>query len=153
MTEPIEIRKTAPDDPEAVALVDAMSEEAARVYADRPLPRAQPLSELLGPSGTVLVVTVGGETIGCGSVRVIEPGVAEIKRMFVSPAWRGRGIGRQLLSALEREATELGCPFARLDTGDRQHAALALYRSAGYEPIDDYNGNRGATHWFEKRIG
>jgi GNAT superfamily N-acetyltransferase len=148
----MKIRHTDPDDPAAVALVDAMALEAARVYADRPLPITQPLTELLGPGDRVLVFEDEGEAVGCGAVRVLEPGVAEIKRMFVSPAWRGRGIGRRLLAELEREAGDLGCSIVRLDTADRQHAALALYRSTGYEPIDDYSGNPGATHWFEKRL-
>jgi GNAT superfamily N-acetyltransferase len=70
----------------------------------------------------------------------------------VTPNARGRGVGRRLLGALELAATDLGCERMRLDTGERQFAALALYRSTGYAEIDPYNVQPGAAHWFEKRL-
>ena len=72
--------------------------------------------------------------------------------MFVASESRGRGVGRRLLAELERAAAELDCELVRLDTGDRQLAALALYRSAGYDEIDARNVQPGALHWFEKRL-
>jgi GNAT superfamily N-acetyltransferase len=148
----LEIRSVGPTDPTAVALVGAMVEEAGEVYADRPLPPAPPLAELLGPGDRVLVAYADGEPIACGAVRVIGPGIAEIKRMFVVRSRRGDGLGRRLLAELEQHAGELGCTRVRLDTADRQTAALAMYRSSGYVEINDYSGNRGAAHWFEKSL-
>ena len=90
--------------------------------------------------------------MGCGGVRILKPGVAEIKRMYVVPEARGRGVARALLAALEDAARDLGYDRVRLDTGPRQLAAEHLYRSAGYEEIPDYNGNYMASFWGEKRL-
>ena len=76
--------------------------------------------------------------------------VAEIKRMFVRPASRSRGVARALLAALEDEARRLGYSAARLDTGPKQMHGLALYRSAGYVDVPAYNDNPFACFWGEK---
>jgi GNAT superfamily N-acetyltransferase len=108
--------------------------------------------ELEPPRGHLLVAFDGDDPVACGAVRVIGPGVAEIKRMYVAPRARGRGLGRALLRALERGAAELGCRTVRLDTMAAMGEAGALYRSAGYEPIADYNGNPLAAVWMERAL-
>lgn len=108
--------------------------------------------ELVPPAGALLVGYEDGEAVACGAVRVVEPGVAEVKRMFVSPRLRGRGLGRALLEALERTAVDLGCDVARLDSTEPLTEATALYRSAGYVDIRDYNRNPNATVWMERRL-
>ena len=108
--------------------------------------------ELLPPAGALLVGYEEGEAVACGAVHVIAPGVAEVKRMFVAPRVRGRGLGRALLDALERTAVELGCDVARLDSTEPLAEAMALYRSAGYVEIGDYNQNPNATTWMERRL-
>jgi GNAT superfamily N-acetyltransferase len=85
--------------------------------------------------GLFLVARDGGVPIGCGAFRKIDDTTAELKRMFVDPAARGRGVGVALLAALEREAAALGVTRVVLETGLRQTNALALYTRAGYEPI------------------
>ncbi|HEY6781239.1 MAG TPA: GNAT family N-acetyltransferase, partial [Thermoleophilaceae bacterium] len=80
------------------------------------------------------------------------PGVAEIKRMYVAPSARGRGLGRTLLVALEAAAVDLGCERARLDTAASFTEAVGLYHSAGYADIADYNGNPHASVWMERRL-
>jgi GNAT superfamily N-acetyltransferase len=109
-------------------------------------------AELTPPRGLLLVAFDGPEAVACGAVRVIAPGVAELKRMYVAPRARGRGLGRTLLEALERGAVALGCGTARLDTMGAMAEAGALYRSAGYTPIADYNRNPLATVWMERRL-
>ena len=111
-----------------------------------------PPEELEPPAGALLLAYKDGEAVACGAVHVISPGVAEVKRMFVAPRARGRGLGRALLHALEREAVELGCDVARLDSTEPLAEAMALYGSAGYVAIDDYNGNPNATAWLERRL-
>jgi GNAT superfamily N-acetyltransferase len=72
--------------------------------------------------------------------------------MYVVPDARGRGLGRALLEALEDTARDLGYDRVRLDTGDKQPNAEALYRSAGYRPIGNYNANQYASFWGEKEL-
>jgi GNAT superfamily N-acetyltransferase len=110
-------------------------------------------AELEPPAGTLLIAYDGDRPLGCGAVRVIGDRVAEIKRMYVVPTARGRGLGRALLRELERAAVELGCDLARLDTAASFTEAVALYRGAGYAHIDDYNQNPHASVWMERRIG
>ena len=85
--------------------------------------------------GTFLVVYRGGTPIGCGALRLLDVETAELKRMYVSPLERGKGLGRRLVAALEAEARALGVRRLVLETGVRQGAALALYRATGFQPI------------------
>ena len=109
-----------------------------------------PSEELVAPFGAFLVVRLNGEAVGCGAVRVLTDSIGEIKRMWISPRYRGRGLGRRLLIALESTAYDLGCSRLRLDTSDHLDEAIALYRTMGYREIDPYNENAYATRWFEK---
>jgi putative acetyltransferase len=82
-----------------------------------------------------------GGAVGCGALRIDPGGYGEIKRMFVLPSVRGGGLGFAILNRIERQALEEGLSLLRLETGIHQHAALALYRTAGYverEPFGDY---------------
>src|SRR4051794_2800475 len=80
---------------------------------DRAQSPAPPPAELEPPRGRLLLAFDGDDPVACGAVRIIGPGVAEIKRMYVAPRARGRGLGRTLLRELERAAVELGCRTAR----------------------------------------
>jgi ribosomal protein S18 acetylase RimI-like enzyme len=102
-----------------------------------------------------LAVVVGGRVVACGAWQALEPGVAEIKRMYVRPAYRGRGIARQLIVALEEEILAADRSVIRLETGTYLPAAIALYRSAGYLPIPVYGEYVGNPYsvCFEKRLG
>ena len=85
--------------------------------------------------GAFFVAYIDGQPVGCGAVRRIEPTVAEIKRMYVAPAARGRGVGRRILVELEAEARQLGVRRLVLETGPRQPEAIALYARAGFVEI------------------
>jgi len=92
------------------------------------------------PSATDIAVVLvarddDGTPLGCGALRPLEPGAAELKRMYVVPPARGRGVSRLLLSGLESEAAARGWTTLRLETGNRQPAAVGLYTSVGYRPI------------------
>jgi len=110
------------------------------------------------PDGVFLVVEDDGAVIGCGGVRRIEPrpeaGEArfEVKHLWLAPAARGRGAGRRLLEELERRAVAYGADELVLDTNASLEAAGALYRSSGFSPIEPYNANPNATHWYGKHI-
>jgi uncharacterized protein (DUF952 family)/GNAT superfamily N-acetyltransferase len=114
------------------------------------MPTADP-DEMWTPTGTFLV---GWDTTGapvcCGGLKRLEDGIAEIKRMYVVPEARSRGHARRLLTGLEDVARRRGYERIRLDTGSRQPHAKALYTSAGYVEIPNYNGNPIATYFGEK---
>ena len=105
------------------------------------------------PSGVFVVAVRGDEVVGCGGVQVIDAATAEIKRMWVSPAVRGTGLGKRLLARLEEEACRLERRRVVLDTNGVLLPAIAMYRSAGYADIDRYNDNPYAEHWFAKDLG
>jgi GNAT superfamily N-acetyltransferase len=88
--------------------------------------------------GAFLAAYLESEAVGCGALRTIHEGIGEIKRMYVAPAARGHGVGRAILMALEAEARRLRMRRILLETGNRQAAALGLYRRAGYWPAPPF---------------
>lgn len=152
----IEFKSGYVDRGDGGALVAAMRAEMAELYEGLDLdsaamPKAGP-SELGPPGGGFLVGYEDGAAICCGGVKRLDPDACEIKRMYVVPSARGRGVARVLLSALEDLARESGYTIARLDTGPRQPGAQHLYESAGYEPIENFNANPVATFFGSKRL-
>ena len=85
--------------------------------------------------GAFFVAYRDGHPLGCGAIRMLDADTAEIKRMYVAPGARGRGIGRVLLNSLESEARRLGARRLVLETGERQPEAVALYTRAGFARI------------------
>jgi len=143
-----------PRRPPAAALLVAMTQEMTTLYdnADRLDRPALDPADLWAPRGSYLIGWIGEEPVAGGGVRRLAPGLAEIKRMYVTPAHRSRGIAGALLGALEDRAAALGCSAVRLDTGPLQPRALAVYRRAGYRAIDPYNDNPYAVFWGEKAL-
>jgi ribosomal protein S18 acetylase RimI-like enzyme len=99
------------------------------------------------PGGCILLAVEGEEAVGCVAVRDWGGGICEMKRMYVKPARRGRGIGRALAEALIEEARNLGYTRMRLDTIPSLAAANSLYVSLGFRKIEPYRYNPldGAT--------
>lgn len=143
-----------PDEEPARTLIAAMVAELVELYSISGSRLGVPLepSELAPPAGAYVVGWVGAEPVAGGGLRSVGPGLGEIKRMYVAPAWRGRGVARRLLGALEDQARARGMSRVRLDTGSRQPDARHLYESAGYVPIGNYNGNMHAAFWGEKQL-
>jgi GNAT superfamily N-acetyltransferase len=108
------------------------------------------------PTGAFVVGRIIGEgqggVVGCGGLQRLSAGVGEIKRMWIAPSWRGRGIAGALLRDLESRARSAGYATVRLDTNATLVEAIAMYRRHGYAAIDRYNDNPYAQHWFEKSI-
>jgi GNAT superfamily N-acetyltransferase len=143
-----------PEEPPASELLAEMSEELNGLYWTRSrldLPKVEP-SEMSAPTGTYLVGWEGTQAVAGGGLRRFAEGVAEIKRMFVRPPARSRGIAGALLAELESAAHALGYRRARLDTGPKQLHAIRLYEKAGFVPIDAYNDNPFACFWGEKQL-
>lgn len=148
----ITVRAEAADSPVAVRLVEAMETEIIGLYGQGEMPTSARPDELSPPHGAFIVVWEDGRPVAGGGLKRLEDGVGEIKRMFVVPEARSRGHARRLLEGLEAAARKLGFRVARLDSGPDQLHAVALYRSAGYRDVPDYNGNPYASYWGEKRL-
>jgi len=145
------------DEEPAASLVDAMRREMAAIYDglnidNASMPKAG--ADELGPPGGIFMVGYdeAGKPVCCGGIKRLPDGTCEIKRMYVVPEARDRGLARSLLEALEDEARELGFKVARLDTGPRQPKAQRIYRSAGYRPIHNFNDNPVANFFGEKAL-
>jgi len=124
------------------------SDDARRLIAglDAGLAELYPPEERFGPNlkpehledgrGTFLIARDGDRAVGCGAIRVLDPTTAEVKRMFVEPDQRGQGVGKAVLMSLEAAAKNMGVRRLALETGVHQHAAIALYRRAGFTEVD-----------------
>ena len=106
--------------------------------------------EMTLPAGLFLLATLYGEPVGCGALKFHPGEPAEIKRMWVSPATRGLGLGRTMLTELEARAIAHGATATRLETNRTLTEAISLYRSAGYREVEPFNAEPYAHHWFEK---
>ena len=149
------IARVDPASREARWCVDRYYAELAARFADgfdpaRSLPADD--DELRPPAGAFLVATVDGAPVACGAVKTTAPGVASLKRMWVSETVRGLGFGRRMLHALEVQARELGVRTVRLETNRTLVEAIRLYRSAGYVEVEPFNADPYADHWFEKQL-
>jgi GNAT superfamily N-acetyltransferase len=127
-----------PTTPEAQRQIHDLTQELALLYEDEDGSGNFKPEDATVPGSGFVVGWIGDEAIACGAFRPLEPGVAEIKRMFVAPAHRGRGHSRRLLTELERLARLAGYTSARLETGVLQPAAISLYDSSGYRRIPCY---------------
>lgn len=148
----VKIRREPLSSPVAQPLVAAFEREVAALY-----PQWTPIvgpsahaDELEAPTGGFFVAYTGAEAVACGGFKRLTDRIAEVKRIYTARDMRGRGLGAMILARIESEAAAAGYELIRLDTGERQPHAIALYRSAGYYEIPDYNGNPPASHWFEK---
>ena len=113
---------------------------------------AGPPADLVPPSGVLLLARADDQPAGLGGVRHLDTEVAEVKSMYVSPPFRGTGLGRRILARLDEIALEHGCTAIRLDTSDYLTPAVGLYRSAGYREVPAYNQNPKADLWFERSL-
>ncbi len=141
------------DDADVVRLVAEVQQEYARLYGS---PDESPVDpdEFVPPNGLFLVGLLGDVLAVTGAWRGVEPGVAEIKRMYVVPGARRLGLARRMLAELESRALAAGFPRLVLNTGDRQPAAIALYESSGYEAVPGF-GMYACTpgaRFFGKRL-
>jgi GNAT superfamily N-acetyltransferase len=140
--------------PPASELLEAMVSELEPLYGRIDVPQAPSATpaDFGPPGGSFLVGYEDDEPICVGGIKRLPDGACEIKRMYVVPRARGRGVAGELLEALEGEARSLGYELARLDTGPQQPHAERMYRAAGYAEIGNFNANPFASFWGEKRL-
>ena len=133
----MEIAAIALDHEDARRLIGELNRELAATYPEEGANHFRlDAGEVAAGRGAFLVARIDGDAVGCGAVRLLDDGRAEVKRMYTSPAARGRGVARALLAELERVGRELGARELVLETGVRQTEALGLYRGAGFVPVD-----------------
>jgi GNAT superfamily N-acetyltransferase len=129
----VRLSPAAWDDPVVQQLVAAQRAELIGRYSGDKEPGVKP------SAADVAVVLVArdddGTPVACGALRPLGSDSAEVKRMYVVPRARGRGLSKVLLAALEAEARDRGWTTLRLETGPEQPEAVALYTGAGYRPI------------------
>jgi GNAT superfamily N-acetyltransferase len=116
-------------------LVAELDADLAVRYGDEGEPVHAPAEVFDGPGGGMLLATLDGVPVGCVGLRRIDERTAELKRMYVRPQARGRGVARALLAACEQHAAALGYEQIWLETGTMQPEAVSLYLTSGYEPV------------------
>jgi len=137
MTDPASVVIAAEpiDSDDARRLIAELDGHLSGVYPPEETFFALTAQDTTADRGVFLVLRLGRRPAACGAIRMRSPSEAEVKRMYVVPSARGRGLSRMLLAELETRARTLGARRIVLETGDRQVAALGLYESAGYSRI------------------
>jgi len=147
------IELVSPRCAEATALLAGLMAELARRYPEY---EGGGVGNVTPADVSVFLVgRLDGKPVACGALRPMEEeGVAEVKRMYVEPEARGRGLSTRMLAALEEHARGHGFLCVRLETGTRQPEALRLYEAAGYRRIENYPPYVGnvMSVCFEKRF-
>ncbi|MFF4616816.1 GNAT family N-acetyltransferase [Nonomuraea jabiensis] len=149
-TADLSITAAASDDPGIRRLVhDLDADLASRYPGDMGGPGGH-----LDPAVRFLLAEFDGRPVGCCAIQPFPDGAAELKRMYVTPAARGRGIAGRLLAEAERLAAALGHHEIRLETGVRQREAIALYTRSGYTIIPNYPPYQHdpLSHCYAKRL-
>jgi pyridine nucleotide-disulfide oxidoreductase family protein len=153
MPSAITIQSVRPDAAEAVALMAELDADLLTRYPGHPT-YGLSQGDVEDQRTAFLLARIGPEVVGCGALRELGSGEGEIKRMFVRSAFRGRGVARHLLGAIEAEARRRGLTVLRLETGARQPEAIALYQSSGYRPCDPFGEYRvsALSRFFAKEL-
>lgn len=133
----LELRDEPYDGPSAQQLIDAVQQEYVVRYGSPDTTPVDP-AEFAPPDGRFVVGYLDTDAVAMGGVRRIDQGTVEIKRMYVVPEQRGRGLSRVVLAHLESLARELGATRILLETGQKQPEAMRLYETAGYERVEGF---------------
>ncbi len=153
----VDVRNSTLASPDATRLIAALNEELTATF---PEPGATHFSlsgrQVEAGDGAFLIAYLDDVAVGCGAVRRLDGATAELKRMYVDPSVRGRGIGRAIVEALEREARLRGVTRIVLETGTRLGPAIRLYKAMGYSPIPlfgEYLSSPETSLCFGKSLG
>ncbi len=151
----INIALADPTAPDARALIAALDHYLIGLYQPEDNHLLDP-EQLKAPDIRFLLARADGVAVGCGALRLFPgEGYAEIKRMYVDPAHRGRGIARRIIAALEDMARAEGLSLLKLETGHLQVEAVALYHRLGFTrcgAFADYPCGGDASLFMEKRV-
>jgi len=156
MKEQIElvIKKVIPkNNADALELIGKLDEELLQRYPASSIHKLD-LDKITNESSVFLVGYVSQVAVGCCSVCELEMGVGEIKRVFVKPQYRRKGIAERMMESLEKQAAECGFELLRVETGEKQPESIAMYQKLGYYDIDNYGEyiNDPNSVCMEKRL-
>ncbi|WP_020108617.1 GNAT family N-acetyltransferase [Nocardia sp. 348MFTsu5.1] len=155
----LQIATVYQDDPLAAPLIEELALEYSSRYGRSPgeqysALRAYPAEEFAPPGGVLIVALADGVPVAGGAFRQYDATTAELKRIWTSSAFRGRGYGKTIVAELEKIAIDRGYRRIFLTTGWNQPEAVALYLAAGYTPLYDTTlpSDEVGVHPFEKSL-
>ena len=149
----LEVMEASAEAPDALELRRQLDDDLRQGYPSSSI-HGFDAADIADGSGVFVLARRAGRAVGCGALRKLATGVGEVKRIYVEPASRGRGIARAIMRFLENKAPALGFTTLRLETGTRQAESIRLYETSGYERIEPYGEYVGDLHsvCFEKRL-
>jgi putative acetyltransferase len=121
----------------SLGLIAQLDADIEKRYPGEPINGVEP-NEFRASGGYFVIGYWDAQPVGCGAFRPYDKTTIEIKRMFVAPEFRGRGIAQAILNAVEEEARRRGYKRSFLETANRQPEAVSLYRECGYHDIPKY---------------
>jgi len=130
------------DSPDAQRLRAAQRLEIDRAYGQDTEPGEKPTADSIAVF--FLARDADGTPLGCGGLRLVDDGIAEVKRMYVRPESRGTGVSTAILRRLEEAALDLGSPALVLETGTEQKRAVGFYEREGFRRIANFGPYVGA---------
>jgi GNAT superfamily N-acetyltransferase len=151
----IETAEVAPDSPEAVELIGELDEHLMGHPYPQQSRHAFSVEKLLRERVVFFVTRYEGKLAGCGGIKMFGTDYGEVKRMFVRPEFRGKGLGKLMLRTLAFYALRNGVNVLRLETGIYEVEAIGLYEGFGFErraPFGEYVEDPMSVY-FEKRLG
>ena len=151
----ISIKPIDPLHEDAIYLLHEAAREIRPLYNSGQDPNVNlPTNEPLSARSTYLIARVDGKPIGCAALRPLDEVTAELRRMYVLPSFRGQGIARMLIQEIEKAAVNFKYATIRLETGNRQPQAVALYEACGYRQIEAFGPYVGdpTSICFEKQL-
>lgn len=134
---PLHIQAEPPDSPVARVLIAELDAVLEPLYPPKSR-HGYSVEKLIQQGVAFFVAYLDGQPVGCGGAQIIGDEYAELKRMYVRPAFRGQGVGKQLLAHLQAYAYEQGLRVLRLETGVYQTEALGLYQRFGFQRIPPF---------------
>ena len=137
----MEITQANPNEQLSQQLIAELTAELEGRYdgsAEVDVTRMPELHKVTGDDTQFVIAWLDDQAVGCGAIRPIDTQTTEVKRMYVRPFARGKGISRKILAKLESLASASGFSHTKLETGINQPEAIKLYETSGYEPIPCY---------------
>jgi putative acetyltransferase len=136
-TMPVTFTAERPDTPDAMALIEELQTHLESFYPPESR-HGFSVDKLIAQGVAFFVLRVDGQAAGCGGILLVGREYGELKRMYVRPAFRGRGYGRLLIDGLAAHAQRHGITLLRLETGIHQQAAIRLYEQYGFRRIPPF---------------